>query len=77
VLWLMGKRVQGGRTHGLWTGFASGNLNEGRDLPAHHDYRAVLAQVLRQGFGLSGSALQDVLPGAAWDSRLDGLLRQG
>ncbi|MEN9538782.1 MAG: hypothetical protein RLZZ126_1017 [Pseudomonadota bacterium] len=77
VLWLLGDRVQGGRTHGLWTGFAPGDLNESRDMPAHHDYRAVIAQALRASFGLDGSALQDVLPGASWDTRLDGLLRRG
>jgi hypothetical protein len=65
-----------GRTRGLWTGFANGNLNEDRDLPAHHDDRAVLAQALRASFGLDGSALQDVLPGANWDTRLDGVFRR-
>ncbi len=75
ALWLIGSHVNGGRWHGQWTGLARGNLNEARDLPAHHDYRAVLAQVLRGTFGLPDSALASVLPGAAWDVRLDGLLR--
>ena len=75
ALWLMGSRVNGGRWHGQWTGLARGNLNEARDLPAHHDYRAVLAQLLRGTFGLPDSALASVLPGAAWDARLDGMLR--
>lgn len=73
AMWLIGNRVAGGRWHGQWTGLARGNLNEGRDLPAHHDYRAVLAQVLRGSFGLGDSQLADVLPGAKWDRRLDGL----
>jgi hypothetical protein len=47
-----------------------------RDLPAHHDYRAVLAQVLRGTFGLGDGQLADVLPGAKWDKRLDGLLNK-
>jgi uncharacterized protein (DUF1501 family) len=76
TMWLIGKRIQGGRWHGEWTGMAPGNLNEGRDLPAHHDYRAVLAQVLRATFALPDSSLATVLPGASWDSRLDGLLRK-
>jgi uncharacterized protein (DUF1501 family) len=73
AMWLIGSRVAGGRWHGQWTGLARGNLNEGRDLPAHHDYRAVLAQVLRGSFALGDSQLADVLPGAKWDKRLDGL----
>ncbi len=76
ALWLMGNRVNGGRWHGQWTGLARGNLNEARDLPAHHDYRAVLAQVLRSTFALPESAMASVLPGARWDTRLDGLLRK-
>lgn len=71
AMWLIGNRVAGGRWHGQWTGLSQ--LNEGRDLPAHHDYRAVLAQVLRGTFGFGDSQLADVLPGAKWDKRLDGL----
>lgn len=74
AMWLIGNRVNGGRWHGQWTGLARGNLNEGRDLPAHHDYRAVLAQVLRGTFGLGDTQLAAALPGASWDRRLDGLL---
>ena len=76
ALWLVGNRVNGGRWHGQWTGLARGNLNEARDLPAHHDYRAVLAQVLRATFGLPDSAMARVLPDTQWDTRLDGLLRR-
>ena len=76
AMWLVGSRVQGGRWHGQWTGLARANLNEARDLPAHHDYRAVLAQVLRATFAMPDSALAAVLPGAAWDARLDGLMRR-
>lgn len=76
ALWLIGNRVNGGRWHGQWTGLAHGNLNEGRDLPAHHDYRAVLAQVLRSTFALGESGLAHVLPGTRWDPRLDGLLKK-
>ena len=76
ALWLLGNRIQGGQWHGKWTGLARGNLNDNRDLPAHHDYRAVLAQVLRGTFGLSDSALATVLPGAKWDASLDSLLRK-
>ncbi len=76
AMWLVGNRINGGRWHGQWTGLARGNLNEARDLPAHHDYRAVLAQVLRSSFAMPDSALANVLPGARWDMRLDGLMRR-
>ncbi len=76
AMWLIGNRVNGGRWHGQWSGLARGNLNEARDLPAHHDYRAVLAQVMRATFLLPDSALASVLPGTSWDTRLNGLLRK-
>ena len=76
AMWLIGNSVAGGRWHGEWSGLAQGNLNEGRDLPAHHDYRAVLAQVLRRTFKLNDSQLANVLPNSQWDSRLDGLLKK-
>ena len=76
AMWLVGNRINGGKWHGQWTGLARGNLNEARDLPAHHDYRAVLAQVLRSTFAMPDSALASVLPNARWDPRLDGLMRR-
>jgi uncharacterized protein (DUF1501 family) len=76
ALWLIGNQVNGGKWHGQWTGLARGNLNENRDLPAHHDYRAVLAQVFKRNFAMSDSALATLLPGANWDARLDGLMRR-
>ena len=75
ALWLIGNQVNGGQWHGQWTGLARGNLNEARDVPAHHDYRAVLAQVLHKVFALPDSAMAALLPGASWDARLDGMLR--
>jgi uncharacterized protein (DUF1501 family) len=76
AMWLVGNRVNGGKWHGQWTGMARGNLNEARDLPAHHDYRAVLAQVMRSTFGMPDSTLATVLPNTKWDARLDGLMRR-
>ena len=76
AMWLVGNNINGGRWQGQWTGLARGNLNESRDLPAHHDYRAVLSHVLRANFAMPDSALASVLPGARWDSRLDGLVRR-
>ncbi len=76
AMWLIGNRVNGGKWHGQWSGLARGNLNEARDLPAHHDYRAVLAQVLRSTFAMPDSSLTSVLPITNWDARLDGLIRR-
>jgi len=75
ALWIMGNQVSGGRWHGNWTGLAQGNLHEGRDLPVHHDFRSVLAQVLRSTQGLQASELERLFPGFTWDASLDGMLR--
>jgi uncharacterized protein (DUF1501 family) len=75
AMWLIGERVNGGRWHGQWDGLAPGQLNEGRDLPVHHDFRAVLAQALARNFGLADSQLADLLPGAGWDASLDRLFK--
>ena len=76
ALWMIGNRVNGGKWHGQWTGLARGNLNDARDLPAHHDYRAVLAQVFNRNFSITDVGLATLLPGANWDARLDGLMRR-
>ena len=76
AMWLMGSHIHGGKWHGQWTGLARGNLNEARDIPAHHDYRAVLAQIMRSTFAMQDSALASVLPNTRWDARLDGLMRR-
>lgn len=76
AMWLMGQGINGGKWHGQWTGLARSNLNEARDLPAHHDYRAVLAQVMRRTFAMPDSALASILPNTPWDARLDGLMRR-
>ncbi len=76
ALWLLCNRVQGGRWHGQWSGLASGNLHEGRDLPVHHDFRAVFAQVLRATQGSTAAQLDALFPGFAWDARLDGVMHR-
>ena len=75
ALWLMGNRVQGGRWHGRWSGLANDQLHQGRDLPVHHDFRAVLAQVLRATQGVDRQGLDAMFPGYAWDAALDGVMR--
>ena len=75
ALWLMGNRVNGGRWHGRWDGLAQGNLHEARDLPVHHDFRAVLAQVLRVNQGLNFKEIDRLFPGFEWDKSLDAMMR--
>ena len=60
---LMGPRINGGRWHGRWEGLAAGQLNEGRDLPVFHDFRAVLSLVLRSTQGASDAQLAALFPG--------------
>jgi uncharacterized protein (DUF1501 family) len=74
ALWLLGNRVQGGRWHGNWAGLAQASLHEGRDLPVLHDFRGVLAQVLRSNLGLQHAELERLFPGFSWDAGLDGLM---
>jgi len=75
ALWLMGNRIQGGRWHGQWSGLAQGNLHEARDLPVHHDFRGVFAQVLRSTQDVGNAELERLFPGFAWDAALDTLVR--
>jgi uncharacterized protein (DUF1501 family) len=75
TMWLIGNRVAGGKIHGEWTGLANANLNESRDTPAHHDFRSVLAPVLRASLGLTDSQTAQALPGGMDDKRLAGLIR--
>lgn len=77
VMWLLGNAVQGGRWHGRWDGLAVDKLNEGRDIPVHHDFRSVFSQTLRRCLGVSQDRLATVFPGYRWDSALDGLFRKG
>ena len=74
TMWLLGNRVQGGRWHGTWSGLAQGNLHENRDMPVHHDFRAVFAQVLRASQGLGNADIDRLFPGFNWDAGLDGLM---
>jgi uncharacterized protein (DUF1501 family) len=63
VLWLLGGAVEGGRVHGPWPGLADDRLYQGRDLAVSSDFRDVIAVVLARHMGLSGPALDEVLPG--------------
>ena len=73
--WLMGDAVQGGRWHGRWDGLSHDKLNEGRDLPVHHDFRSVFAQALSRSLGVPQEKIAEVFPGYRWDSSLDGVFK--
>ena len=75
VMWLMGDDVQGGQWHGRWDGLSHDMLNEGRDLPVHHDFRGVFAQALSRSLGVSQEKIAEVFPGYRWDSSLDGVFK--
>ena len=75
VMWLMGDAVQGGRWHGRWDGLSHDKLNEGRDLPVHHDFRGVFAQALSRSLGVPQEKIAEVFPGYRWDSSLDGVFK--
>ena len=75
VMWLMGNGVKGGQWHGRWDGLAADKLNEGRDLPVHHDYRAVLAQVLFHTLEVTHERIREIFPSYRWDTSLDDLFK--
>lgn len=84
AMWLLGPRVQGGRWHGRWEGLAAGQLNEGRDLPVFHDYRAVMSLLLQRTQQATDAQLAALFPDSPFagsnllsgDNRLlSGLLR--
>jgi uncharacterized protein (DUF1501 family) len=75
VMWLMGNGVNGGRTHGRWTGLAKNQLNEGRDLPVHHDFRDVFSRVMVNALGVSNAQASQVFQGFRSDAELEGLFK--
>jgi uncharacterized protein (DUF1501 family) len=75
VMWLMGNGVNGGKWHGRWDGLAKAQLNEGRDLPVHHDFRAVFSQALVNALGVTQLQTENLFQGARWDSGLNSLFK--
>lgn len=62
---LCGGAVRGGRIGGDWPGLAPAQLNEGRDLRATTDLRAVFKSVLIEHLGLAEAAVEtQVFPGS-------------
>jgi uncharacterized protein (DUF1501 family) len=75
VMWLMGNSVNGGKWHGRWEGLAKAKLNEGRDLPVHHDFRAVFSQAFASALGVTPRQAENIFQGFAWDSSLNNLFK--
>lgn len=72
---LAGGAVRGGRIAGAWPGLAPGDLNEGRDLRAGIDMRALFKGVLAAHLGMDEAVLAEtVFPGSAGLSPMEGLV---
>ncbi|MEO6137948.1 MAG: DUF1501 domain-containing protein [Luteimonas sp.] len=72
---LAGGAVRGGRVIGDWPGLSSASLNEGRDLRATTDSRALFKGVLAAHLRLADGALEArVFPGSGNVRALDGLV---
>lgn len=74
VVFLAGGRVRGGRVAGDWPGLGASDLNEGRDLRATTDLRALFKGVLAAQLRLPESALDtQVFPDSRSLRPLEGL----
>lgn len=69
---LLGGAVRGGRVIAEWPGVAQNQLNEGRDLRATTDLRAVLKGVVRDHLGVSDA---NAFPDSAAVRPMDSLLK--
>ena len=66
AMFLAGGAIRGGRIVGDWPGLAPSNLNEGRDLRATTDMRAVFKGVLAAHLGVGEGAIETkIFPGSA------------
>ncbi len=76
VAFLAGGAVAGGRVAGQWPGISSQDLNEGRDVRATTDMRALFKGVLAGHLLVPASALHTrVFPDSATVRSMGGLLR--
>jgi uncharacterized protein (DUF1501 family) len=64
VYWVLGGSLKGGRIAGEQVAVTRATLFQDRDYPVLNDYRAVLAGLFEQIYGLSPDMLSRVLPGA-------------
>lgn len=63
--WVLGGAVHGGRIAGEQVRVDAGSLNQNRDWPVLNEYRAMLGGLFRRMYGLDGSQLEKVFPGAS------------
>ena len=76
VAFLAGGAIAGGRIAGQWPGIASQDLNEGRDLHATTDMRALFKGVLAEHLRVPAGALDaSVFPDSAGVRGMGGLIR--
>ncbi|HEX7814510.1 DUF1501 domain-containing protein [Dyella sp.] len=64
VYWVLGGKVNGGRIAGEQVAVNQQSLLQNRDYPVLTNYRDMLGGMLAKTWGLSGSQLQTVFPGA-------------
>jgi uncharacterized protein (DUF1501 family) len=64
VYWVLGGKVNGGRIAGEQIAINQQSLLQNRDYPVLTNYRDMLGGLLARTWGLSGSQLQSVFPGA-------------
>ena len=75
VMWVMGRRVKGGKVYGEWPGLADDQLYQDRDLAVTTDFRQVVAALLMRHLQLSDAALERVFPdGIGAGAKLGGLI---
>lgn len=65
VFWVLGGGVSGGKIAGDQVALNAKTLFQNRDYPVLNEYRAVLAGLFGQMYGLSGERLAEVFPGVA------------
>src|SRR6266513_2121454 len=68
TLWVLGGGISGGRIAGRQEAVSEANLFQNRDYQILNDYRSVLAYLFARMYGLGGTALERVLPGAKADN---------
>ncbi|WP_199100553.1 DUF1501 domain-containing protein [Dyella sp. ASV21] len=64
VYWVLGGKVNGGRIAGSQVAVSAQSLLQNRDYPVLTNYRDMLGGLMGRMWGLSGSQLQTVFPGA-------------
>lgn len=62
--WVLGGGVKGGRIAGPQVDVAQANLLQNRDYPVLTNYRELFGGLLQRMWGLSGTQLEQVFPGA-------------